>query len=82
MTLKRARLIAALIADLDNDCRHTDFVAEIKHNPFPQLGCHVVLSSKDHHRNLLVDLTCFARALEMLGTKVHMSLYSDYIELS
>lgn len=82
MTLKRAKLIAALIADLDKDCEHTDYVAEIKQNPFPELGCQVVLSSKDGHRNQLVDLTCFAKALDLLGTKVYMSLYSNYIELN
>ena len=82
MTLKRAKLIAALIADLDKDCAHTDYVAEVKLIP----GCvneySVELSSMRDYRNQLVDLICFAKSLDILATKVHTFYGPDYIELS
>lgn len=82
MTLKRAKLIAALIADLDKDCEHTDYVAEIKLIPGSVDGYSVELSSMKNHRNQLTDLICFAKSLEELATKVHMYLGRDYVEIS
>ncbi len=81
MTLKRAKLIAALIADLDKDCEHTDYVAEVKPNPYEANEYSVVLSSRRPWRNQLVDLICFARSLDLLATKLQMSQENDYIEL-
>lgn len=82
MTLERAKLIAALIADLDKDCVATDYVAEVYLVP----GCVneylVEMSSKQNHRNQLVDLICFAKSLDILATKVHTYYGPDYIELS
>lgn len=82
MTLKRAKLIAALIADLDKDCEFTDFVAEVQLRPYYECDYTVKLYSKGGSRNQLCDLTCFARALDLLGTSVHLNFTSHYVELS
>lgn len=82
MTLKRAKLIAALIADLDKDCEHTDYVAGVKLIPSSVDEYSVELSSMKNHRNQLVDLICFAKSLDILATKVHTYYGPDYIELS
>lgn len=82
MTLKRAKLIAALIADLDKDCEHTDYVAEVKLRPYCECDYTVMLYSKGGYRNQLCDLTCFARTLDLLGTNVHLNFNSHYVELS
>lgn len=82
MTLKRAKLIAALIADLDKDCEYTDYVAEVGLRPYCECDYTVKLYSKAGARNQLCDLTLFAKALEILGTNVHMYFYTHYIELS
>lgn len=82
MTLKRAKLIAALIADLDKDCEHTDYVAVVKQFPYDKKEYSIVLSSMANHRNQICDLTCFARILELLGTKVHIYSAANYVELS
>lgn len=82
MTLKRAKLIAALIADLDKDCEYTDYVAEVKQFPYDKNEYSVELSSRTNKRNQLCDLIVFAKSLEELGTKVHV-VYNTYcIELA
>lgn len=81
MTLKRAKLIAALIADLDKDCEHTDYVAKVVKNAYRENEYSVELSSMANFRNQLCDLICFARILEVLAVKVHMSLNDNYVEL-
>lgn len=82
MTLKRAKLIAALIADLDKDCEYTDFVAEVELRPYCECDYSVKLYSKAGSKNQLCDLTLFARALDLLGTSVHLYFSSHYVELS
>lgn len=82
MTLKRAKLIAALIADLDKDCEHTDYVAKVMKNAYHENEYSVELSSMANHRNQICDLTCFARILELLGTKVHIYSAANYVEIS
>lgn len=82
MTLKRAKLIAALIADLDKDCVHTDYVAKVMKNAHRENEYSVELSSMANHRNQLCDLICFARILEELAVNVHMYHNDNYIELS
>lgn len=81
MNIKRAKLIAALIADLDKDCEYTDYVAEVKQNPYHENEYSVVLSSKANHRNQVCDLICFGKTLEFLGTKVNMYHHDNYVEL-
>ena len=81
MTLKRAKLIAALIADLDKDCEYTDYVAEVTQNPYCESDYSVMLYSKSNARNQLCDLTCFARTLSLLGTNVHMYNNPLYVEI-
>lgn len=82
MTLKRAKLIAALIADLDKDCEYTDYVAEVKQNPYCQSDYSVMLYSECNSRNQLCDLTCFAKTLVLLGASVLMYNGTHYIKLS
>lgn len=82
MTLERAKLIAALIADLDKDCVHTDYVAEVQLRPYCECDYTVKLYSKGGSRNQLCDLTCFAKTLDFLGTNVHMYNSTDYVVLS
>lgn len=82
MTLKRAKLIAALIADLDKDCEHTDYVAKVMQNPNHKDVYSVELSSMANHRNQLCDLICFARTLDLLGTSVSMYHNGNYVEIS
>lgn len=82
MTLKRANLIAALIADLDDDCKVTDYVAEVELVPDCVNEYSVKLSSKAGHHLYLSELFCFARELMVLGVKLHMNVESNYIKLS
>lgn len=81
MTLKRAKLIAALIRDLDTDCEYTDYVAEIEQRPYYECDYSVKLYSKAGARNQLCDLSLFAKALELLGTNVHMYFKTHCMEL-
>lgn len=81
MTLKRAKLIAALIADLDKDCEYTDYVAEVQLMAYHECDYSVLLYSKGGSKNQLCDLIVFASALDNLGTNVHVYLQNHCIEL-
>ena len=82
MTLERAKLIAALIADLNKDCVYNDYVAEVKQNASREDEYSVKLSSKASHRDRLSELFFFARDLVLLAPFVHMNCESNYIELA
>ena len=81
MTLKRAKLIAALIADLDKDCEYTDYVAEVQLMPYYECEYSVLLYSKSGAKSQLLDLIVFASALDKLGTDVHVYLQTHSVEL-
>lgn len=81
MKLKRAELIAALIRDFDTDCKYTDYMVGVELRPYYESDYSVKLYYKTDAGSQLVILTLFARALELLGTQVHLSFYGSYIEL-
>lgn len=81
MTLKRAKLIAALIADLEKDCEFNDYVAEVHLRPHYECEYSVLLYSKSGAKTQLLDLIVFASALDKLGVNVHVYLQTNSVEL-